>query len=261
MGSPNGDVQNNINDGTSVKYTEAFFPAAEKLLKKADVALASGNATTASDFYLRAASIYRIARFPYITSFPEVNCPVKWRAWTAQKEAYMSAADIWVCPVEDIAIPHVHRSETDRPSIPVYVRVPQSAGREKPCPVVILITGLDGYRPDNTTRSNEILSRGCASLAVEVPGTADCPADPSDPESPDRLWSSVLDWLEADGRFDMKRVLVWGLSTGGYYAVRSAYTHSERLLACVGQGAGVHHFFDEEWLGKADGHQYPFLCV
>jgi pimeloyl-ACP methyl ester carboxylesterase len=56
----------------------------------------------------------------------------------------------------------------------------------------------------------------------------------------------------------MKKVMVWGLSTGGYYAVRIAHTHSEQLRGVVAQGAGTHHFFSREWLEKADGHEYPF---
>lgn len=244
-----------------MEYTKAFFPIAEDLLKRGDVALASGNTTTASEFYLRAACIYRIARFPYITAFPTVNCTVKWHAWMAQKEAYMKAARTWPCPVEDVAIPHLHRAGIDRSDIPVYIRIPGTASKEAPVPIMIIITGLDGYRPDNTTRTNECLDRGCASLCVEIPGTADSPADSSDATSAERLWDSVLDWLASDGRFDMTKVLVWGLSAGGYYAVRIAHTHRERLLAVVGQGAAVHHFWDGEWLDRVDGHEYPFWCV
>ena len=145
------------------------------------------------------------------------------------------------------------------------------------------MTGLDGYRPDNTVRCDEFLKRGWAVVVVEIPGTADCPADSADPEAPERLWSSVLDWMERDQggnregegaegdegegnkgngnkgkRFDMKRVMVWGLSSGGYYAVRVAHTHKDRLIGCVAQGAGVHLFYDREWLERADGHEYPF---
>lgn len=93
---------------------------------------------------------------------------------------------------------------------------------------------------------------------VEIPGTADCPADCADPTAPDRLWTSLLDWMAEDGRFDMRRVLVWGLSSGGYYAMRAAHTHAGRLLGCVAQGAGCHYFFDRAWLDKVDGHEYPF---
>lgn len=125
-------------------------------------------------------------------------------------------------------------------------------------PAVLLMTGLDGYRPDNTTRSDEFLARGWASVIVEIPGTADCPADPKDPAGSERLWSSVLDWMEKDGRFDMSKILVWGLSSGGYHAVRIAHTHKDQLRGVIAQGAGVHEFFGKDWIEKADGHEYPF---
>lgn len=209
--------------------------------------------------YLRAACVYRIARFPYISAFPEVTCPVKWKAWEAQKAVYMKAGKLWDCPVEDVSVPHARRQGNDRDSIPVYVRVPkETAEQGKPCPVVVLLTGLDGYRPDNTVRCDEFLARGWGSVVVEIPGTADCPADSADPESPDRLWDSLLEWMAADGRFDMKHVMVWGLSSGGYYAIRIAHTHKDKLVGSIAQGAGCHYFFDPEWLEKADGHEYPF---
>jgi hypothetical protein len=247
--------QKNINDGTSVAYTEAFFPVADALTARGDEAAAAGDAEKASSLYLRACAVLRIARFPYISGFPEITCPVKWRAWEDQKRVYMKAGRLWECPVEDIDIPHTHARGADRSAIPVYVRVPK--GRKK-CPVVVLMTGLDGYRPDNTVRCDEFLQRGWGSLVVEIPGTADCPADSADPTSPDRLWDSMFEWMAADRRFDMSKVMVWGLSSGGYYAVRIAHTHRDKLVGSVAQGAGCHYFFDREWLERADGHEYPF---
>ena len=183
----------------------------------------------------------------------------KWKAWEAQKAVYMRAATKWEEPVRQILVPHTAARGADRASIPIYVRLPKSAasGKHK-VPVVLLITGLDGYRPDNTQRSNEFLARGWACVIVEIPGTADSPADPSDPEGPDRLWTSLLDWMEQEKSFDMEKVLAWGLSCGGYCAVRIAHTHKDRLRGSVAQGAGVHHFFGSDWIEKADGHEYPF---
>ncbi|KLU90742.1 hypothetical protein MAPG_10594 [Magnaporthiopsis poae ATCC 64411] len=106
--------------------------------------------------------------------------------------------------------------------------------------------------------AQEFLKRGWGVVVVEIPGTADCPADSADPDSPDRLWSSLLDWMGAVGFFDMARLMAWGLSSGGYYAVRAAHTHRARLAGCVAQGAGCHYFYDRQWLDRADGHEYPF---
>jgi dienelactone hydrolase len=251
-------IRNNVNDGTSVEYTSAFFPIAEALDRRGDEAMAEGDQAAASALYLRAACVLRIARFPYITAFPEVSCPEKWKAWQMQKDVYIKAGRSWTSPVAEVDIPHVHKKGTDRGTIPVYVRVPEGLPAGKKSPSVLLITGLDGYRPDNTVRCNEFLSRGWGVVVAEIPGTADCPADPADPNSPDRLWDSVFAWMEKDGRFDMSHVLVWGLSAGGYYAIRIAHTHKERLRGSVAQGAGCHHFYDREWLERADGHEYPF---
>ncbi|CAK7203812.1 hypothetical protein SEUCBS139899_006560 [Sporothrix eucalyptigena] len=267
-------IANNTNDGTSAAYTEAFFPIAEALTAQADEILARiessadkmADKKAASDLYLRACAVYRIARFPYITAAPKVNDEVKWRAWQAQKAAYLKATKTWEVPIEEVLVPHIHRRKdaegtisTEGDVIPVYVRLPPAAHAPKPVPVIILLTGLDGYRPDNTGRCDEFLARGWASVVLEIPGTADCPADPADPNSPERLWNSLLAWMAAfRGVFDMKRIVVWGLSAGGYYAVRIAHTHREHLAGSVAQGAGVHHFFEPAWLAKADGHEYPF---
>ena len=130
---------------------------------------------------------------PDITAYPTVNDETKWAAWTLQKKIYAKAASRWPSPLQDIAIPHPRAGAGDRDSIPIYVRVPDaavSAGHK--VPTVILMTGLDGYRPDNTVRCDEFLGRGWGVVIVEIPGTADCPANSADPESPDRLWSSLV---------------------------------------------------------------------
>ncbi|KAI1432509.1 Alpha/Beta hydrolase protein [Xylaria sp. CBS 124048] len=251
-------IARSIDDGTSTAYTEAFFSTAEALEQAGDEAASAELIDMASRLYLRACCILRIARFPYITSFPKVNCAVKWKAWEMQKRVYLKASRFWHHPVTEVEIPHVHADGLDRKVLPAYVRVPKD---QTNCPVVLLLTGLDGYRPDNTGRCDAFLERGWASVVVEIPGTADCPADPADPTSPDRLWDSLFEWMGQDNRFDMKRVMCWGLSAGGYYAVRIAHTHRHRLVASVAQGAGTHHFFDPVWLEKAEGHEYPFSLL
>lgn len=252
-------LKHGINDGYGDAYTEAFFSIGECLTRQGDEAAAAGKLVLASELYLRAACIYRISRFPYITGFPEANSESKWKAWEAQKNVYMKAASNWDAPIKEIMVPHTARKGLDWDTIPIYMRLPAKTAKSgAKVPAVLLITGLDGYRPDNTLRSDEFLARGWASVIVEVPGTADCPADPSDPLSADRLWTSILDWMELQGTFDMTRVIAWGLSCGGYYAVRIAHTHKERLRGSVAQGAGTHFFFGRDWLEKADGHEYPF---
>ncbi|KAH7018253.1 Alpha/Beta hydrolase protein [Microdochium trichocladiopsis] len=252
-------IAHDINDGTSPEYTRAFFPVTEELEAAGDAAVQQGQAEKASELYLRAACVLRIARFPYISAHvSQQEDPDKWRAWEWQKKVYMKAAgQLWEpSPVVEVDIPHVYAANNDLGlSIPAYHGKPVQE-----CPVVILLTGLDGYRPDNTVRCNEFLARGWACVVLEIPGTADCPADPSDPAASERLWDSLFSWMRTSvlQKFDMARVLCWGLSAGGYHAIRIAHTHAAQLAGVVAQGAGSHYFFDREWIEYAEGHEYPF---
>ena len=100
-----------------------------------------------------------------------------------------------------------------------------------------------------------------ALLIVEIPGTGDNPGAPSDPESPDRVWSSLFDWVDAQEGIDNKNVANFGVSTGGYYSIRVAHTHADRLKGVVALGGGCHHMFDPEWLDAANDMEYPFEYV
>jgi hypothetical protein len=72
---------------------------------------------------------------------------------------------------------------------------------------MLFICGLDAYRTDHTARtqgepgarSQEHVECGYATLSFEISGTGDCPGAPNDPASPDRLMSSVLDWVPTSG--------------------------------------------------------------
>lgn len=81
-------------------------------------------------------------------------------------------------------------------SIPVTVRIPSNYPAGTKFPTILSIYGLDGHRLEHTMPSNHHMANGFASVAIEIPGTGDCPADPNDPTSAERLWSSVLEWLQ-----------------------------------------------------------------
>ena len=170
----------------------------------------------------------------------------------------MQAAGQWIDPIVEALIPHTNASATENQSIPIYYRAPSAASKTNRVPSILLITGLDGHCPDNSQRTHEFLKRGWATVIVEIPGTADCPSDPKDPSSPDRLWDSVFKWMAEQKLFDMDRIAAWGLSMGGFYAARIAHTHGTMLRGAVAQGMGCHFCFDNRWLAKVDFHEYPF---
>lgn len=55
-------------------------------------------------------------------------------------------------------IPNTAGTSADGDSVPLYVRLPKNASKADPCGAVLLLCGLDGHRPDNTTRSDEFLA-------------------------------------------------------------------------------------------------------
>jgi hypothetical protein len=113
--------------------------------------------------------VLRIARFPYVAMMPRINDSLKFQAWHEQKAAYLKAGSLWECELQEVRVGFGHGKEGEGADIPVYVRVPKTRvaaaattteGGQGKSPVVVLMTGLDGYRPDNTVRCEEFLKRG-----------------------------------------------------------------------------------------------------
>ena len=242
-------------------YAAPFLGVGERLIGQADAATAAGDMDAARDLYLRAAAVYRIARFPINRS------PLGHEAWRKGKAAYEQGGRLLDPPSVALAIPFAHADtgvgDQDVP-IQAYLRLPEGDRPEAGWPVLLFICGLDAYRTDHTLRTQQHVDRGFATLSFEIPGTGDCPAAPNDPASPDRLMSSVFDWIAAvapDYGFDPAKIVARGISTGGYYAFRLAYTHADRLFAVVAQGGGCHHMFDAAWIGAQDRMEYPFALA
>ena len=242
-------------------YAAPFLPVGQRLHELAEDSLSGGRRDEAKKLFLRAAAIYRIARFPINRS------PLTEEAWEKGKAAYERGGELLDPPSVTVDVPFVHADVLagDRDTaIPTYLRLPKG---EKPTggwPVLLFVCGLDAYRTDHTVRTQEHVDRGYATLSFEIPGTGDCPAAPNDPTAPDRLMSSILDWVAANAQrhgLDTAKVVVRGVSTGGYYAFRVAHTHANRLFAVVAQGGGSHHMFDPAWIRAQDQMEYPYALA
>ena len=143
-------------------------------------------------------------------------------------------------------------------AIPISVRIPSNVAPGTKLPTILTIYGLDGHRLEHTMPSSHHIANGWASIAIEIPGTGDCPADRHDPTSAERLFSSVLEWMHEQPWIDSKRIAAWGVSMGAYHATRLAHTHKDLLAGVVAQGGGWHHIFDPEWLEITRFMEYPF---
>ena len=234
------------------EYASVYFPQAEHLKSIAEQAEAAGEREKASEYFLRASAVYRISRFPAPRS------QVQREAWRLGKADCIKGLGMREHPVHEVEIPHTHGASNEGSVIPVYHLVPDTATPEAPVPTVVIFTGLDGYRTELAVWMEGWRQVGVATVVLEIPGTGDCPANPSDPTSPDRLYSSLFDWMDAQPLLDSNKRAVWAFSTGGFYAIRVAHTHADRLTGVVALGGGCHHMFDREWLDNVNHLEYPF---
>ena len=159
-------------------------------------------------------------------------------------------------PVVEVKIPHTNAIEGEGKEIPAYYLHPD--GGKTPSPLVIIMTGLDGYRTELCTWMEGWRQIGVATLILEIPGTGDSPAAPMDPKSPDREWTSMFEWIAKQEGIKQDKIVTWAFSTGGFYAIRMAHTHHDKLAGVVALGGGTHHMFDEEWLDNVNHLEYPF---
>jgi Esterase FrsA-like len=161
-------------------------------------------------------------------------------------------------PIKEVLIPHKHGIQGEGDVVPVNFLLPPEASVSNPCPLVLIITGLDGYRTELAVWQQGWRMKGVGTLIAEIPGTGDSPAIRTDPTAPERQWSSVLDWINQQKEINSEKIVVWGFSTGGYYALRLAHTHHDRIFASISLGGGAHHMFDREWLENVNKLEYPF---
>lgn len=160
--------------------------------------------------------------------------------------------------MREINVPHVYGLSHEGKSIPIYYQLPSLASASSAVPVIIIITGGDGYRTELVVWAEGWRALGVGVIILEIPGTGDSPADPKDPKGMDRVWSSLFYWISTQPEIDREKLITWGFSTGGYYALRVAHTHKDNLLASISHGGGAHYMFDPEWINEINHLEYPF---
>lgn len=236
------------------EYASIFIPKAEELVNKAKEAEKKGGKEEAADFYLRASAVYRISRYPV----PRSN--LQREAWTKGKDACLRGLRLQssTSGIQEVQIPHTHALPQEGKIIPAYFQLPASASERSPVPLIVIICGLDAYRTELAFYLPGITGSGAAALILEIPGTGDSPADPSDPTSGDRQWSSMFEWIRKQKEIDDKKIVCWGISTGAAHAVRLAHTHKDCMLGLAAHGGGCHYMFDAEWLEASQYGEYPF---
>ena len=191
-------------------------------------AMDSGHTRTAGEMFTTAALCYHFAKFLFVNDVDQMR--------TAHRKAV-------VCLTT--ALPHLdppgERVEIPFGSTMLAGNLRKPAGVTMP-PVMIMIPGLDSTKEEFTSNEAPFLARGVATLSVDGPGQGEAEYElpiRGDYETP---VSAVCDWLETRDDLDSRRIGIWGVSLGGYYAPRAA-AFERRIKACLALG-GPYAFAD-----------------
>ena len=184
-------------------------------------ALAQKHLLTAGECLQRAGVYYHFASFLFVNDMSQM------------KVAHMKAIEC-----RQAALPHL-RPPGERVEIPYegkklagILRKPY--GVDTP-PVVVMAVGLDSAKEETDAYEFPFLARGMATLVFEGPGQGEAQYDfaiRGDYEVPVK---AVLDYVGARHDLDSKRIGMWGVSLGGYYAPRAA-AFEKRIKACIALG-------------------------
>jgi len=82
------------------------------------------------------------------------------------------------------------------------------------------------------TNEKVFLERGIATLTFDGPGQGEAEYDAAICPEYEGPVSAVIDYLETRSDINPKKIAVWGVSLGGYYAPRAA-SFDDRLQACI----------------------------
>jgi pimeloyl-ACP methyl ester carboxylesterase len=156
---------------------------------------------------------------------------------------FIEAAALEDPPLEVVTLPFSGEpGEGDH--VTFYLTRPPS-GAARPS-VVMVWAGIDTWKEEMHGRLGAFLrSRGYAVLLVDMPGVGESPVLAG--RDSERQWTPIFDWLAARDDLDAERCAAVGGSFGGYWAMKLAYTHRDRLRAAVNWGGGVHITFTPDW--------------
>jgi len=205
------------------EWAAAWIALGDRYYAKAQ---AAADGTEANANYLRAWRLYSFGRWPVPSS------PGKQRAYTKALQAFLAAAKMLDPPLETVRIPF------EGAQIVAYMRLPKASGA---VPVVLAISGLDSRKENLIDSFGAILPHGIGVIAVDGPGTGEAPIKVS--QTADRMFSRLIDHLLTRAEIDKGRIIVHGVSFGGYWSAKLAITEHARIRAASAQSPAVHAAF------------------
>jgi 2,6-dihydroxypseudooxynicotine hydrolase len=204
--------------GVTAQHYEAVAAAAES----------RGDTLTAGESWIRAAMCWHFGKFVFMDDLAQQRAAHD--RTIADFERGMASLEP---PAERVEIPYSGRR------LAALLRKPP--GVAKP-PVVVMVPGLDSVKEELQPTADHFLRRGLATLAIDGPGQGEAEYDLPIEPAYERPVAAAVDWVETREDLDPSRIGLYGISLGGYYALRAA-AREPRLKAVV-SNAGPFKFGD-----------------
>ncbi|HWI31478.1 MAG TPA: alpha/beta hydrolase [Microbacterium sp.] len=179
-------------------------------------------------------------QFAFLGRYPSPLHPRKRDSYAKAQEYFLRATALDEVPVERVEVPFAgRRGEGD--SVVFYVSRPP--GAHSP-PAVMMWGGIDMWKEESWVRGALLRSKGFATIHIDMPGIGESPLLAG--VDAERMWNPIFDWIGASD-LDEKRIAALGQSFGGYWAMKLAITHRERVAVAVNWAGGVHETFQPSW--------------
>jgi len=195
---------------------------AERVHAEADRLLALGHRYSAGEYYLRAASYYRATMYRHM----QPGAPVVKELTEREIACFVRSQDLLGAPMEVIEVPYQELKLTG-----YFYRSPTKVGR---APTLIVHQGRDAWAEDCKYIADEAVRRGYHCLLIDGPGNGQALRRHDLPFRPDweAFVSPTVDYLLARPDVDPDRIILMGISMGGFLAPRAA-AHEPRLRICI----------------------------
>ncbi|SHJ00328.1 alpha/beta hydrolase family protein [Propionispora hippei] len=222
-----------ITEGDNNSWCKEWTVTAKRLHTTADDYLKNGHPVSARKTYLRAYNYYRSAEF-YLHGNP--NDPRINELSEASFACFEKVMELNDPVIKAVKIPY------EGTTLPGHYYKCQKA--LSPSPVLILMTGFDGTKEELYGMAMAALEHGMNCLVFEGPGQGEALRRQNlyfryDYES---VVTPVVDFVLSLDGIDPDKIVLMGVSLGGYLAPRAA-AYEHRLAACVANG-GVYSFSD-----------------
>ena len=193
------------------QWPKHFAAAADREVDLAEQDEAVGHHRTAAARYQRAAGLYHAAQINLLS-----HNPLKPQLQAKVSSTYRRGSNHFRWPAEHVVLP---TAAGDAHGI---LRAPEGPG---PWPCVVMLNGANSLKEEVHYFADYFLERGMATFVLECPGQGEAGlirgGRPLRVDEYDLAITAALDLLGTRTDIDVDALALWGLSWGGFLALRA----------------------------------------